>query len=263
MGFIRIDPSLPIVWRSTRSIQIGDAPPRVILDPVTERDQRMLAAARSGVPSEGLAAVGRCTEASARAFLARIRPALASSAPPVLRTQVRVLGAERDEIVRAVRQLALVGPEPRGRDATRVGIIVADHAVPLRAYRDWLRDAVPHVAVVFGADAATVGPVVLPGTTGCLRCADLSRCDADAAWPAVAAQLVRMPAAAASDPVLRTEALCVAARLAAAVVRDPERARTGPGARLHADGTREDVRIEPHPDCGCRLNLQVPMPLSA
>jgi nicotinamidase-related amidase len=34
-----------------------------------------------------------------------------------------------------------------------------------------------------------VGPLVIPGVTSCLRCADLHRSDRDAAWPALAAQL--------------------------------------------------------------------------
>ena len=41
-------------------------------------------------------------------------------------------------------------------------------------------------------DAAWVGPLVVPGRTSCLRCADLSRRDADPHWPLVLAQLSRL-----------------------------------------------------------------------
>ena len=34
-----------------------------------------------------------------------------------------------------------------------------------------------------------VGPLVVPGLTSCLRCADLQRCDRDECWPQLAAQL--------------------------------------------------------------------------
>ena len=34
-----------------------------------------------------------------------------------------------------------------------------------------------------------VGPLVLPGHTGCLRCQHLHRCDRDPSWPHLAAQL--------------------------------------------------------------------------
>lgn len=49
--------------------------------------------------------------------------------------------------------------------------------------------AVPHLIVGVRETTAVVGPLVLPGTTGCLRCADLHRADRDPSWPMVAAQL--------------------------------------------------------------------------
>jgi len=268
MAFIRIDPVHPVVWRSPRAIQVGAEPPMAVFDPLIERDERMLAAARAGIPSEGLAAVGGCSAALAAAFLDRIRPTLERPEPKPLGAAVRVLSGAREEIVRTVRMLGLAGGAPgsaggaRGSAVApgsggapgspvapapgprpRVGVVIADHAVPLRAYRDWMREGVPHIAVVFGARAVTVGPVVFPGATGCLRCADLRRTAADPAWPAIAAQLVGTPAAAARDAVARTEALCAATRLARAVARGTVVA--GVGERIEAD-----------PECGCTLDLQ-------
>lgn len=246
MAFIRIDPALPVVWRTPNAIQIGVESPRVVLEPVTARDERMLAAARAGLPSEALAAVGGCAEGEAAAFLDRIRPVLlgAGTAPEPAAALVRVHSAAREEIVRTGRMLGLVGAVPGARP--RVGVIVADHAVPLRAYRDWMRDDVPHFAVVFGVRTITVGPVVRPGVTGCLRCADLRRLSVDPVWPVVAAQLIGMRAASAFDAVARTEALCAATRLAIAVAK-------GSAAVAGAEP------IEPHADCGCTLDLHVPM----
>ena len=257
MAFIRIDPRLPIVWRSPQALQIGTEQLRVVIEPFADRERRMLAAARSGIPSEALSAVGRCSDSVARAFLGRIRPALEAEAPPAIAAQVRVRSAAEDAIVRTIRSLGMIGGEPR---RPRVGVVIADHAVPLRAYRDWLRDGVPHFAVVFGAESVSVGPIVLPGTTGCLRCADLARRDADPAWPAVASQLVGLPAAAAHEPVVRTEALCAAARLAAAASRGTTGLEALPGRRFRRGGGREEFRLEPHPDCGCGLDLQLPLP---
>ena len=37
------------------------------------------------------------------------------------------------------------------------------------------------------------GPLVIPGRTSCLRCADLHRTDRDPAWPALAVQLATPP----------------------------------------------------------------------
>ncbi len=47
----------------------------------------------------------------------------------------------------------------------------------------------PHLVVGVRETTAVVGPLVLPGSTGCLRCADLHRADRDPSWPMVAAQL--------------------------------------------------------------------------
>ncbi|HEY0640016.1 MAG TPA: TOMM precursor leader peptide-binding protein, partial [Pseudonocardiaceae bacterium] len=52
---------------------------------------------------------------------------------------------------------------------------------------------VPHLAVRARETTTVVGPLVLPGRTSCLRCADLHRTDVDPAWPRVAAQLYARP----------------------------------------------------------------------
>ena len=54
-----------------------------------------------------------------------------------------------------------------------------------------------------------VGPLVIPGVTSCLRCADLHRSDRDSAWPAVAAQLRDTVGSADRATVLATAALAL------------------------------------------------------
>jgi hypothetical protein len=56
------------------------------------------------------------------------------------------------------------------------------------------RDGVPHLVATVRGETGVVGPLVLPGTTSCLRCADAHRRDDDPGWPLLAAQL------AAADP---------------------------------------------------------------
>jgi hypothetical protein len=51
------------------------------------------------------------------------------------------------------------------------------------------RDGVPHLVATVRGEAGIVGPLVLPGVTSCLRCADAWRRDDDPAWPRLAAQL--------------------------------------------------------------------------
>ncbi len=68
---------------------------------------------------------------------------------------------------------------------------------------------IPHLQVRVRDGAGLVGPLVLPGVTSCLRCADLHRADRDAGWPAVAAQLRDTVGSADRATVLATAALAL------------------------------------------------------
>lgn len=58
-----------------------------------------------------------------------------------------------------------------------------------RLVRDLQREGIAHLPVRVRDGTGLVGPLVIPGVTSCLRCADLHRSDRDPAWPAIAAQL--------------------------------------------------------------------------
>jgi hypothetical protein len=69
-------------------------------------------------------------------------------------------------------------------------VVLSDYLVTdPHLVRELNKARVPHLAVRVRDGAGLVGPLVLPGLTSCLVCADLHRCDRDAAWPALAAQL--------------------------------------------------------------------------
>lgn len=51
------------------------------------------------------------------------------------------------------------------------------------------RSGVPHLVATVRGETGVVGPLVVPGVTSCLHCADLHRRDADSRWPGLAAQL--------------------------------------------------------------------------
>jgi bacteriocin biosynthesis cyclodehydratase domain-containing protein len=68
---------------------------------------------------------------------------------------------------------------------------------------------VPHLPVRVRDGTGLVGPLVVPGVTSCLDCADLHRSDRDAAWPAVAAQLRDTVGSADRATVLATAALAL------------------------------------------------------
>ncbi|MDD7917328.1 hypothetical protein [Actinomycetospora callitridis] len=95
-----------------------------------------------------------------------------------------------------------------------------------------------------------VGPLVVPGTTPCLRCEDLRRTDTDPAWPRVAAELagrrVAVPVALAA-----AIAACAAAQALAHLEGDVPAAH-GAALVLDPDGTHRPRSARHHPECGCR-----------
>ncbi|MDQ2838470.1 MAG: thiamine biosynthesis protein ThiF [Actinomycetota bacterium] len=68
-------------------------------------------------------------------------------------------------------------------------------------------DGLAHLSATVDGSRAVIGPLVVPGVSSCLRCADLHRCERDPCWPSLAVQLSsRLRQRSGSDV-----ALCVAA----------------------------------------------------
>jgi bacteriocin biosynthesis cyclodehydratase domain-containing protein len=78
-----------------------------------------------------------------------------------------------------------------------------------RVVRELHSAGVAHLPVRLRDGAGLVGPLVIPGVTSCLACADLHRSDRDAAWPAVASQLRDTVGSADRATVLATAALAL------------------------------------------------------
>jgi bacteriocin biosynthesis cyclodehydratase domain-containing protein len=78
-----------------------------------------------------------------------------------------------------------------------------------RILRDLHAARTPHLPVRVRDGAGLVGPLVVPGVTSCLRCADLHRSDRDQSWPAVAAQLRDTVGSADRATVLGTAAVAL------------------------------------------------------
>lgn len=69
-------------------------------------------------------------------------------------------------------------------------VILTDSLVPRPERVDRLMTSLTNHLVVRVRDTTgIVGPLVVPGLTSCLRCADLHRCDRDVRWPHLATQL--------------------------------------------------------------------------
>jgi bacteriocin biosynthesis cyclodehydratase domain-containing protein len=110
-----------------------------------------------------------------------------------------------------------------------------------------------HLPVQLGADHGTVGPLVIPGLTACLRCVELHRRDRDPAWPTLSLQLgMQGRRAQPSDVAVATVVAGVAALQALAYL-DGDRPDSIDGTiELHLPDWRLRRRSWPlHPDCGC------------
>ncbi|MGI8666428.1 MAG: ThiF family adenylyltransferase [Jatrophihabitans sp.] len=97
-------------------------------------------------------------------------------------------------------------PIPRNRFADLV--ILTDPAPVEPSVRASLHlDGLAHLPVTVDGSSAVIGPLVAPGISSCLRCADLHRCERDPCWPMLAVQLAARPRRRIGSEV----ALCLAA----------------------------------------------------
>ncbi len=138
-------------------------------------------------------------------------------------------------------------------------VLLADALVPeTRLVSGVLADGVPHLVVRLRDGSGLVGPLVLPGRTSCLRCADLHRRDRDPEWPLLAAQLTGRCGSGGPAVVRATAALAAAQVQAVLEGTRPGGSGTGApaalGATLELDpvaGTLLRRQWSPHPGCGC------------
>jgi bacteriocin biosynthesis cyclodehydratase domain-containing protein len=145
---------------------------------------------------------------------------------------------------------------PEGTDLVVLSdFLVADP----RVVRELHVARVPHLPVRVRDGAGLIGPLVIPGVTSCLDCADLHRSDRDAAWPAVAAQLRDTIGNADRATVLATAALALnqVDRVIRAVRDDVGKAPEPPptlDTTLEFDVSSGSIvarRWARHPRCSC------------
>ncbi|WP_405485312.1 TOMM precursor leader peptide-binding protein [Nocardia sp. NBC_00511] len=139
-------------------------------------------------------------------------------------------------------------------------VLLADTLVPDPSLVTALmRHRVPHLQVRIRDGRGIVGPLVLPGETSCLRCADLFRTGRDPQWPHLAAQLLGRVGTASPAGIAMTAAL---------TLKEIETIRHGsadhPPATLDTtleldlDALHLDRRPwQPHPNCGCGADAGV------
>ncbi|MDQ1745430.1 MAG: hypothetical protein QOE23_3769 [Pseudonocardiales bacterium] len=115
------------------------------------------------------------------------------------------------------------------------------------------QDRVPHLPASVDGQRAVIGPLVLPGRTSCLNCADLHRTDRDPVWPALAVQLGARPRRRIySDTALCLAAVGVAVGQALAYLDRQQPATIGASLEWQLPDWRLRRRSWPaHFDCDC------------
>ncbi|TQF73225.1 hypothetical protein FK531_06730 [Rhodococcus spelaei] len=270
----RLDPRIPVLVRPSGTLQLGWDPERALL----LRPPR-------GVTAAALSALLRLLDgrhsrsdivwqantlgidtADIAQILAELEEAAVLTSTP-RRTLVRSVhlhgrGPLSDGIAAALAdgrvRLSRTAPGELGerrRLPSADCIVLADELVPdPRLVAELVAEGIAHLQVRLRDGRGVVGPLVLPGRTSCLRCADLTRTELDGDWPHLAAQLLGAVGHAGPDTVLATTGLALA-QLDALIGGDPTRAPASLDATLELDLAVPRLvrrRWHPHPNCVCR-----------
>ncbi|MGJ8721028.1 hypothetical protein [Salinibacterium amurskyense] len=263
---LRVDPRLPLVWRSPTSAQFGIDPPVVVLPNVTEAQEKILSALVAGISRSGLEMLASTHPHECNDLIDALSKVLVATPPQPPSAQVAVLGSGAlvdsiAEILSVSGVTVEVAATPHGlsQPDPDLAILVGHFVIPPSVHSHWLRRDIPHLPVVISDSAAEVGPVVTPGITGCLLCIDMHRRDADPSWPAIATQLMGRTSLA-ETPTLVAEAAAETSRMAlhrlgriGYTVFDQTPADATSSVRIdHATGRRDESLRFRHPDCGCQ-----------
>jgi hypothetical protein len=286
-----LDPAAPLWRRDAEHLQIGTDPQDAVvvrdvaglLDLVRRCDgvrrvDEVLSTAPPGRQSALAAALDALLDAGVLVDADSASPLGAAAGELARLTGADLAAAQARATVseRSRRKIGLVGPRvltaPLGALLADCGapalpgqfsgmdlVVLAGRPEPDRRLADaCARDDVPHVVMSLQPRSALPGPMVLPGRTACLRCADETRADTDPAWAALVAQLdspVQRPAgalAAEGSPLLVATLVAATAAAVLAMIDGLATGYDGSVRRWAAACEAPSVeRLAPHPRCGC------------
>lgn len=224
-----LNPAMPVLWRPDGTVQIGWDPRRAVqVHPPAGLTASTLAQLLRSMqdPTTADELVSRATElgmqrpavAVADLLAALVRAGVVISPSPAHRpvaVRIHGRGPLSDLLAGALRCSATrVTRSSRAHAAVTSDktdlVLLADALVAdPRVLRDLHAARIPHLPVLVRDGTGLIGPLVLPGVTSCLRCADLHRRDRDEAWPAIAAQLRHSVGTADRATLLGTAALAL------------------------------------------------------
>lgn len=231
-----------VARRDDTHVQVGVDPPHRAVLPDTTDVRRLLADLVAG------RATAPATLPARRALADLIDAGLVDDGRPAEPVPVSVDGPP--ELAATLR--TMLGPSAAGEPELVVlvaaGPLARDRVDPL------LRSGVPHLVVEGGPDAWSVGPLVVPGVTACLRCVDATLGEDDPRRALVleqTARSIRLPA----DPLLPTLALSWAARDALGHLGGTRVTTWSATVTLTRDQLPVERPWRRHPHCGCAWDL--------
>ena len=253
--FIRINPSIPVVWRDSETVQLGLDPEYARVGPLNLSGARGVTELVRGTSLARLASIVG-GEHAARSLIDSCGDVFHRT-PRVTLPRLAVVGVApaTDTIARtwvgSTRSTVVAGSST---DITAVDVdfvlLVSHFVVSPIDVQPWLGRDITHCAIVFGESSVRVGPVVIPGESACIRCVELAHIDGDPSWSAVAPQMWRRTAAADSVDL----AIHAAAESLSMFPM-------GGGYSVRVDGVTFNRAVSPHalhPNCGCRAIPGVP-----
>ncbi|WP_327184996.1 TOMM precursor leader peptide-binding protein [Streptomyces sp. NBC_01334] len=178
------------------------------------------------------------------------------------------VGERRDESARRAVRRAAPGPAPRRgpgspaeADTPGLSLViiaprddVSVHAPAPSAAEPLIASGTPHLYAGVVEGTGVVGPLVLPGETGCAGCLHLERTDRDPAWPRLVAQWHsgRRRAAHACDVTLATTVAGLAAAHALTFLDGRTPSSAGARWEISVPALQWHARpVWPHSACLC------------
>lgn len=247
--FVRIDPSIPVVWRDSETVQFGLDPVYAHVGPLDITGARGIAELVRGTSLNRLAAIVG-GESAARSLMDSCGEVFHRPARATL-PRLAVIGATptADVIARTwagATRSTVVAESSADLDGTELDfvLLVSHFVVSPIDIQPWLGRDITHCAIVFGESSVRIGPVVVPGSSACIRCVELAHIDSDPSWSAVAPQMWRKSAAADSTDL----AIHAAAESLGMYPM-------GGGYSVRIDGRTFSRAVSPHaihPRCGCQ-----------
>lgn len=260
--YLLLAPSLAIVWRNAHDLQIGVPRPVAIIHGVTEWEEHIIGALRTGCRIDQLSELARCRlepDAVQRLdrLLETLEPALVASSslhrPPA---QLAVLGEEVPRR-RIERYVGAIGMPLVPLARADVVVVTASYVIRPDLYQPLLARDARHIPVVFSDDSVSVGPLITPGVGPCLYCAERAHAEADPAWAAMVAQLQRRVASSARGLLAVAASIEIGWLLERRAKKSDSAAGNRYASIISTGGQRQRVAVREHPDCLCRSLVQI------